>query len=120
MDINKSRKFKAANVIQIALIDILRNKAKTLDIRFSKLDVTITKVDVTGDLKIAKCFFVPTYGLNKMPLEEISQTLHANVRSIRLLLTSKVKLKYSPEIQFFYDKSLKEMYNIDRLLNNIS
>ena len=87
MNINKSRKFKAANVIQIALIDILRNKAKTLDIRFSKLDVTITKVEVTSDLKIAKCFFVPTYGLNKMPLEEILQTLHFNVKSIRLLLT---------------------------------
>ena len=71
MNNSTSRKFKAANVIQVALVDILRNKAKTLDIRFAKLDITLTQVEVTGDLRVAKCFFVPTYGLNEMPLEEI-------------------------------------------------
>jgi ribosome-binding factor A len=114
-----SRRFKAANVIQLALVDILRTKAKTLDIRFCSLNITLTKVVMTGDLRIAKCFFVPTFGLNKLNLEETIKTLQDNSRNIRTLVTSKIQLKYSPEIQFFYDESFEIMQKMDSLLNSI-
>lgn len=114
-----SRQFKASNVIRLALIDILNNKAKTLDVKFLSINITITNVDISSDLRIVKCFFVPSFGLNKLSIEDTLDTLEKNSYAIRAMVTSKIKLKYSPQIQFCYDKSFELTKQMEDLLNQL-
>jgi ribosome-binding factor A len=39
---------------------------------------------------------------------------------LRALVTSKIALKYSPELRFCYDHGFKNAHQVDKLLQNIS
>ncbi len=108
-----SRQKKVATLINEALVEVLRS-GKMLDERLINCPVTITKVLVTADLKVADCYFLPfNTAFNKIQLTE---SLNNSKYAIRNFITAKINLKYSPEIRFHYDHGFDNADKVDKLL----
>ncbi len=81
--------------------------------------VTISSVMTTRDLKMAKVYWL-TYG-GKERIEEISEAFESATGVFRSAVGKALKLRYAPELKFFYDDTLDEQERVDRLfmkLNN--
>lgn len=110
------RQKKVAILIHGVLAKILRC-GKILDARLTNCPVTITRVSVTADLKIAYCYFLPfNTDLSEIDLTE---ALDGSKYLIRNLVTEEIQLKYSPEIRFYYDKSFDKSAKVEQLLQQI-
>ncbi|HJD56147.1 MAG TPA: 30S ribosome-binding factor RbfA [Rickettsia endosymbiont of Pyrocoelia pectoralis] len=113
---NSHRQQKVASIINEALIDILR-RGKMLDSKLFDCPITITKVVVTGDLKVANCYFLPFN--TKLTLEEITESLNKSKNAIRGFVTNKINMKYSPDIRFHYDQGFDNTTKVEELLKNV-
>lgn len=110
------RQKKVATLINEALVEVLR-RGKKLDERLINCPVTITKILVTADLKLANCYFLPfNTKLNEL---ELTQSLNNSKYAIRKFITSKINLKYSPELRFYYDHGFDNLYKVEQLLKQI-
>lgn len=100
--------------IQKALGDILR---QVKDPRVSCNFISITGVDVTGDLKYAKIYYsvlAPNCGM-----KEISRGLRSATGYIRTMLAKSLNLRQTPELQFIYDASSENGAHISKLLRDV-
>ncbi|NJN72572.1 MAG: 30S ribosome-binding factor RbfA [Limnothrix sp. RL_2_0] len=77
--------------------------------------VSITDVEVSGDLQHAK-IFVSIYGSEEARAETM-EGLKATRSFVRRMLGQRVRLRRSPEISFIEDRSLQEG---DRMINLIN
>ncbi len=110
------RQQKVATLINEALVDVLR-RGKMLDERLINCPVTITKILVTADLKIADCYFIP-FNTNFNELQ-LTESLNKSKYAIRNFVTAKINLKYSPEIRFYYDHGFDNSYKVEQLLKRV-
>ena len=110
------RQLKVSQIIGAAIIDCLM-KGKGIDMRLIPIPLTITKVNITPDLKVANCYFLPFN--TKLSEEEILKALEESRYIIRQYVTKEINLKYSPEIRFFYDQAFENAAKIDLLLNKL-
>ena len=110
------RQLKVSQIIGAAIIDCLM-KGKGVDMRLIPIPLTITKVNITPDLKVANCYFLPFN--TKLSEEEILKALEESRYIIRQYVTKEINLKYSPEIRFFYDQAFENAAKIDLLLNQL-
>jgi ribosome-binding factor A len=100
-------------LIQKELSDILLRKIKDPRLEL----VTITGVDLSPDLKVARIFF-NRYGA----AEEIKRSLEVLQGAcgfIRRELGLRLKLRYVPELLFVHDTSFEYGDRIDSLLKTI-
>ncbi|WP_341764175.1 30S ribosome-binding factor RbfA [Candidatus Tisiphia endosymbiont of Beris chalybata] len=104
---------KVAMLINIAIAEILR-RGKKLDESLIDCPVTITKVIVTSDLKLADCYFLP-FNTN-LSAKQLIEALNNSKYAIRHLVAIKVNLKYSPEIRFHYDYGFDNADKVEQLL----
>ncbi|MCD6223703.1 MAG: 30S ribosome-binding factor RbfA [Deltaproteobacteria bacterium] len=101
--------------------ELHRALAKTLlfDMSDERLRfVTITNVDVSGDLKHAKVY-VSVEGGNFNPQQVTSFLTHASsiiVQGVK----KRIKLRYIPHFSFIYDSSIENGFHIDNILRDIS
>jgi len=79
--------------------------------------VTVAKVIVTPDLKIAKIYL--SFLGNKISVDECLEKLEGKKKHIRFLLAKLIILKYMPELQFFHDDTIEYADKIQKLLNQI-
>lgn len=82
--------------------------------------LTITEVQISPDLKNASAFYVPLLA-NSLTDEEkviISQGLQSCAPFLRSQIAQKLKIRSTPKLRFFYDKTFDNMDEISRLLNN--
>ena len=79
--------------------------------------LTVTKVTVTDDLKIAKVYL--SFLENKKPIEDVLEILESKHNLIRHLVGLKLTLKYIPQLQFYYDDSIEHAQRIDDLIQKI-
>ncbi|HJD59921.1 MAG TPA: 30S ribosome-binding factor RbfA [Rickettsia endosymbiont of Omalisus fontisbellaquei] len=114
---NSHRQQKLASIINEALIEILR-RGKMLDSRLFDCPLTITKVIVTADLKIANCYFLPFN--TKLTIDEIMNALNNSKNAIRNFITNKINMKFSPDIRFHYDHGFENATKVEELLKNIN
>ncbi|MCC8368986.1 MAG: 30S ribosome-binding factor RbfA [Rickettsia endosymbiont of Oxypoda opaca] len=110
---NSHRQHKVATLINEALIEILR-RGRMLDGRLLDCPVTITKVLVTGDLKLANCYFLP-FNTN-LKEAELMEALNNSKHAIRNFITQKINMKFSPDIRFHYDHGFDNAAEVERLL----
>ena len=105
------RKERVASVLEREISNIV-----TLDIRDPRLGlVTITKVVVSQDLKVAIVYF--------SSLKDKSETLETLKRAkgyIKSVLAKRIRLKFIPNLQFEIDNSYEYGKRIDKLLEKIS
>ena len=105
-----------SHAVHSSLIECFRKGGK-LDHRLDSCPLSITKVNVSSDLSIANCFFVPFN--TKLTLDDIESALEQSRFAIRDYVTRQVNLKYSPEIRFHYDQAFENAAKIDLLLNKL-
>lgn len=79
--------------------------------------ITITGVKMSPDLRVAKVFY-SMLG-NEQQRRDTQAGLDAAKGFVRREVTSRVKLRVSPEIYFAWDASVSEGDKIDRLLKEV-
>lgn len=81
--------------------------------------VTVTSVKMTPDLLVAKVY-ISVYGTENK--QEVILELEDNHTRLRQALASKVgkQMRRMPDLEFFLDDTIDEMYRVDALLNRVS
>ena len=79
--------------------------------------ITITQVEVTKDLQHAKVYFSFLGDASKM--SEIQKGLNSARGFVRKLVGQRVKLRYTPEIDFIFDESIEYSIHIDQTIERI-
>ena len=79
--------------------------------------VSITQVDVSGDLQHAK-IFVSIYGTQEAKAQTMAG-LHSSTTFVRRELGHRMRLRRTPEVVFMEDTSLERGDRIGHLLNQI-
>ncbi|GEL06701.1 30S ribosome-binding factor RbfA [Salisediminibacterium halotolerans] len=100
--------------IKKELTDIIQREMKDPRIGF----VTVTGVDVTGDLQQAKAF-VTVYGDE----EERRQSLDGLEKAkgfIRSEIGQRIQLRKTPELEFEFDESIERGNRIEELLRKLN
>ena len=100
--------------VQVAIADLVaRGELRDPRIGF----ITITGVKMSPDLRVAKVFYSMIGTEEERKLTALG--LEAARGFVRREVTSKVKLRVSPEIYFSFDESVGEGDKIDRLLREV-
>ncbi len=88
------------------------------DLRDPRLEtVTITEVEVTADLKLARIFFSARG--DSVRERAALQGLEGAAGFIKKNLGRELRLRYMPELMFQLDRSFEYGSKIDRLIQNI-
>ncbi len=80
--------------------------------------VTVTDVRMTPDLLVAK-IYISVYGVENK--QEVILEMEEHVARLRHVLGSRVgkSLRRVPQLSFFLDETVDEMYRVEALLNRI-
>jgi len=109
METNRQKKIN--KLLQKDLGEIFQRESPNL---FQKAMITVTRVNVTPDLSIAKVY-LSIFGSDA---ENIIKLVKINTSEIRKQLGMRIKnqLRQVPQLQFFVDDSLDYIENIEKLL----
>ena len=107
------RTSRVGESVRDALVDVFRHDLK--DARLNLL--SITGVDVSPDLHLARVFI---NGLNEEETREAIDNLQQNRGRIRHHLGSRIRLRYTPELDFRYDETPARASRIESLLRGES
>lgn len=105
------KKEKMNNIIQRELSSILQTEVKDPHIGFC----TITDVDITNDLSIAKIY---VSFLNKNTKKSMD-ALERSKGYIRSLLAKRLTIRKCPELQFILDTSLEYGNKIESIIDEL-
>jgi ribosome-binding factor A len=106
------RSERVGDLIREEVADLIMYKLKDPRIGF----VTVTGVEMTADLKLARVF------VSVMKEEERELTLeilNSSKNFIRSNLSKRLRMKFIPAIEFRLDTSVEYGFKIDRLLKEI-
>lgn len=109
------RQQQVAKQVQVALSEIFRNEASEI---LEGAMVTVSAVRMTPDLLTARCYL----GVFNTPKpEEILGYIHINNKELRRLLGNKLKnkLRRIPEIHFYRDDTLDEVFKLEKIFSDI-
>ena len=115
INFRSKREFKIADHIRKTVSEIVR--AKVRDPRVNK--VTITDVEVTYDITIAKIFY-SVYPWSENNLKDAHAGLHSAKKFIRMQLGKELICYRIPELTFKLDTSLDHGDRINELLTRVS
>ena len=79
--------------------------------------LTVTKVKVSDDLKIAKIYL--SFLENKKTVEELLEIIKSKHDLIRHHVSLNITLKYTPRLRFYHDDSIEHALRIDKLIQKI-
>ena len=110
-----NRQKKIASVLQTDLVDVLQSAAST---GMKGVIISVTKVNVTVDLSIAKVY------LSVFPTDkraELMEGIKSNTHKIKHELAQRTRhqLRRMPELQFYVDDSLEYIDQINRSLKGL-
>ena len=88
------------------------------DPRVADSIVTITKADVSGDLKFAKIYF-SAFGADHEEAKQITKGLYSAQGYLRSYIARELNLRITPELSFEYDNAMEHGQDIMRLLKKI-
>ena len=113
---NSRRVARVSALIKREVSQMLLSEIK--DDRVGAGMVSITDVDVSGDLQHAK-IFVSIYGTEEAKIETM-EGLKSSVSYVRKELGHRMRLRRTPSIVFLEDRSLERGDKMLNLLNQIS
>jgi len=79
--------------------------------------VTITKVDTSADLRLARVYFTVMEGARSA--EDTLKALKNSKGFMRTLLSKRLRIKFAPQIIFINDASNTEINRIDEIIDII-
>lgn len=111
-----NRQKKIASVLQLDLVDVLQSAATQGGLR--GIIISVTKVNVTVDLSIAKVY------LSIFPVDkgkELLKGIKSNARLIKHELAQRTRhqLRRMPHLSFFLDDTLEYIDQINRSLEGL-
>ncbi|MCK0108227.1 30S ribosome-binding factor RbfA [Flavobacteriaceae bacterium S0825] len=111
-----NRQKKIASVLQRDLVDVLQNAATQGGMK--GVIISVTKVNVTVDLSIAKVY-LSIFPIDKGP--ELLEGIQSNASLIKHELAQRTKhqLRRMPQLTFFIDDSLEYIDQINRSLKGL-
>ena len=112
---NSRRVARVAALIKREVSQMLLSEIK--DDRVGAGMVSVTDVEVSGDLQHAK-IFVSIYGTEEAKIETM-EGLESSVSYVRKELGSRMQLRRTPTVKFLEDRSLERGDNILNLLDKI-
>jgi ribosome-binding factor A len=104
-----ARSQRVAEQIQRELADLLQFEVK--DPRVSR--VTVTEVEVTGDLAHAKVYYSSTEGS-----PELQKGLEKAAGFLRSQLSQRMLMRTVPQLHFVYDASIERGMRLSRLIDD--
>lgn len=107
------KKERLAGIIRREVSDIIQFSLKDPNVGF----VTVTDVDVTGDLSIAKVY-VTILGKKGKEKEALEQLKHAK-GFIRTELGKRLTVRKCPDLIFVLDTSLEQGNRINQLIQDM-
>lgn len=110
-----NRQKKIASVLQADIVDVLQSAASNAQLG---VIISVTKVNVTVDLSIAKVY-LSVFPTNKR--KELIEGIQSNAPKIKHELAQRTRhqLRRMPELQFFIDDSLEYIDQIERSLKGL-
>ena len=108
-----SRRDRVTQAIKREVSTIIHDGLKDPRLGF----VTITRVDLTADLRAAKIFF-SVLG-RKEDYKKTKKALTSASGLIRALVARRINLRFAPEIMFKEDHSVEYSVRIQEILNEI-
>ncbi len=109
------RQLKVGEMIRHALSDIFMKQDFYDEESHTEIQITISEVRVSPNLRNATVYAMPLGGKDKEATETL---LNAIAPKIRHMLAKKIHLKYLPELQFRLDTSFDNASRLEDLLNN--
>ena len=85
------------------------------DPRIKDAFISVTSVEVSGDLKFAKVYYSAMMGDKK----EVAKGLKSSAGFIRREIARRLNLRMTPEFSFYEDHSIEHGAHISKLLNQI-
>lgn len=80
-------------------------------------EITITGVEVTNDLGLAKVYFT---SVNPMDHKKLEKELNDDTAGyLRTQIANRIELRHTPEIRFQYDESIEYGDNIEKIITEI-
>ena len=110
------RKRKVESLLREVISTILVND-EIKDPRLNKL-VTVTDVGVSNDLKAAKVY-ISVLGSKNAQRTALAALNHA-AGFIQKLIGPRIRLRYTPRIEFFYDASLEKGFRLDQQMKDLA
>ncbi len=108
------RQRRVAELVREELAQILEFEVE--DPRLS--GITVTDVEMTGDLRLAKVYFT-MIGDGDEEYEEAFTALEKARGFLRTTLAARVRLRYVPALEFYKDDLLEHARRIDEILEKI-
>ncbi|HEX7192438.1 MAG TPA: 30S ribosome-binding factor RbfA [Thermoanaerobaculia bacterium] len=107
------RTSRVGEMVRDALVEVIRHDLKNVDIGFA----SITGVDVSPDLHFARVF---VSGLDeKQTRDAVEQLQHAR-GAARRFLGQRIRLRYTPELDFKYDDTAMRASRIESILHDVA
>lgn len=104
---------KVTRAIKKEISNIIHDELKDPRLGF----VTITRVEMTADLRYAKVFF-SVLGKEE-ERKKTKAALDSALGYIRRLIAQRIRLRFAPEIMFREDRSIEYSIQIEKLLNEL-
>ena len=106
------RMLRVAELIRHSMAELLA-RGDVLDPVLEANVVTVPRVRMSPDLKLATIFVMPLGGENGA---EVIAALERNKKFLRGEVSRKINLKFAPELRFRMDESFENAAKIDALL----
>ena len=85
----------------------------------SELMISITDVDVSGDLSFAKIYFSVLGSDDPEMPNKVERILNANKGIVRKELSQLLIMRQHPDLRFYYDETLARAARIEALLSQV-
>jgi ribosome-binding factor A len=99
-------------MLRDALVEVLRHDVKDVDLGLA----SVNEVEVSPDLHFARVYMS---GFNEEETRNTVRALQQRAPRIRSLLGKRIRLRYTPELDFRYDDTAARAGRIESLLHEI-
>ena len=105
---------RVANEIQYILGQVQTQFIDLSDLGF----ITFSSVTVSTDLKNAKVFFSVFQEKKSIPV--IESEMNAKAKAFRKYLGQELRIKYTPQLKFFYDDTVSYAQKLDTIFHDLN
>jgi len=106
------RQLRAGELVRHALVEVLQRE-ELRDSALQGVDVTVTEVRASPDLKVARVYVAP---LGEGDREAVAAGLNRCAGFLRGKLGREIDMKFTPELRFIADDRFDQASHIDELL----
>ncbi|WPX97118.1 30S ribosome-binding factor RbfA [Candidatus Bandiella euplotis] len=110
-----NRQLKVSELIRQEIAMIFARK-EVYHPYLESLHLTVIEVKTSADLKLSTIFIYPVANSKE---DQLAKTLNFLAPEYRKRISSKVALKFTPEIKFVIDKNVDDRVNIEKVLQNL-